>query len=92
MTLNNKILAYSEKVKESGKYDFNTCRTVYDYEIHVPSFWVSRTRNGLKTLCGIERQSYALNYYDDFEINCKVCNRRYKFLKIFYSMFGFFKK
>lgn len=71
-------LIYSEKIPDSGKYDFKSSRTVSQRKSHYPmwSFYF----NGMKTFCGIRKQTYSLNYEREpsSQIRCEVCEKREK--------------
>ena len=41
---------------------------------------------GLKTFCGIKKETYSLNHYDVSKITCKTCQKRYKYLWWIYNL------
>lgn len=67
-------LQYSEKLVETGKYDFKTSRQEYQWKAHYPmwSFYFG----GMKTFCGIKKNTYSLNNRTTGSSVCEICLKR----------------
>ncbi|SRR3990167_7189185 len=75
----NEVLGYLESFNRRRKNDNLYDKWIYDFKVHRP---IISSFSGLTTFCGLRKSTYALNYYNIKEFNCKKCNFRYKYFRL----------